>query len=534
MTAPRAVETSDALERLIHQFSDPLSFFRELIQNAIDAGTPEIDVAFSYEQGVMTISVDDYGEGMDRRIIDTKLTRLFSSGKEDDFTKIGRFGIGFVSVFAIDPDAVVVDTSRGGESWRVLFKKDRTFERIVLDLPVDGTKIRILKQVDDEEYQALRGRAPEVISYWCRHVDPEVRVDGEAINQPLDIDSPCKVRHREEGTEVVAAYVTREARTNGYYNRGITLLEEPAKAIACFRIDSRYLEHTLTRDNVLHDENYEKAMAKVDELLDETLPAHLFMELQRRVEEGNEIPAPLLAFAASQFRSWDALHGWSEEGLEADRIPGERIFATHGGTALTVRQVVMALRDGRLFTAAVATPVVETLVRRGDRVVACQKGDGVHRLLEILGEGSLEANETFCLPLPLESLRPCHQILADGIQESLERSGAKISEVRFGHLGYEGSAVADRVALVQRTFGELTPISEAHDLPTKLLSRRRVVVVNADHPTVERLLQLAPREPELAAYVAVKLLYLRGRLTPELDTRLAISAVERRWKRLGD
>ena len=294
MTAPRAVETADALERLIHQFSDPLSFFRELIQNAIDAGTPEIDIAFSYEQGVMTISVNDYGEGMDRRIIDTKLTRLFSSGKEDDFTKIGRFGIGFVSVFAIDPDAVVVDTSRGGESWRVLFKRDRTFERIVLDLPVDGTTVRILKQVGEEEYEALRSRAPEVISYWCRHVGPEVRVDGEAINQPLDIDSPCKVRYREEGTEVVAAYVTEGARIDGYYNRGITLLEEPAKGIACFRVDSRYLEHTLTRDNVLHDENYEKAMAKVGELLDETLPAELFARLRRCVEEGREIPAPCL------------------------------------------------------------------------------------------------------------------------------------------------------------------------------------------------------------------------------------------------
>ena len=533
MTAPRAVETADALERLIHQFSDPLSFFRELIQNAIDAGTPEIDVAFSYQQGVMTISVDDYGEGMDRRIIDTKLTRLFSSGKEDDFTKIGRFGIGFVSVFAIDPDAVVVDTSRGGESWRVLFKKDRTFERILLDLPVDGTRIRILKQVGEEEYQDLRRRAPEVISYWCRHVGPEVRVDGEAINQPLDVDSPCKVRHREEGTEIVAAYVTAEARTNGYYNRGITLLEEPAKAIACFRVDSRYLEHTLTRDNVLHDENYEKAMAKVGELLDETLPARLFSELHSCVEEGREIPAPLLAFAASQLRSWDALHGWSEQGLDSGRIPEDRIFATHAGAALNVQEAVMALRDGRLFTATVASPVVEALVRRGDRVVACKKGDGVHRLLEILGANTPEANEAFCLPLPLESPGPCHRALADGIQGSLATSGAKISQVRFGHLGYEGSTVADRVALVQRTFGELTPIGDAHYLPTELLSRRRVVVVNADHPTVERLLELAPREPELAAYVAVKLLYLRGRLTPELDTRLATAAVERRWQRLG-
>ncbi|MEM7357141.1 MAG: hypothetical protein AAF657_40375, partial [Acidobacteriota bacterium] len=473
-----------------------------------------------------------YGEGMDRRIIDTKLTRLFSSGKEDDFTKIGRFGIGFVSVFAIHPDAVVVDTSRGGESWRVLFKKDRTFERIALDLPMDGTTIRIVKQVSEKAYAALRGRASQVISYWCRHVRPEVRVDGEAINQPLDIDSPCKVRQREEGTEVVAAYVTEGARSNGYYNRGITLLEEPATASVCFRVDSRYLEHTLTRDNVLRDENYDKAMARVSELLEETLPAHLFSELHRHVEEGGEIPPPLLAFAASQLQAWGARHGGPEGAFESGRIPEARIFATHSGAALSVREAVAAGGAGRLFTAAVVTPVVEALARRGDRVVACAKGDGVHRLLTILVEKPPEANEAFCLPLPLEWPGPSHRVLAAGIHRSLEASGAKVAEVRFGHLGYEGSAVADRVALVQRTFGELTPIGDVHDLPTQLLARRRQVVINADHPTVERLLQLVPREPELAAYVAVKLLYLRGHLTPELDTRLVTAAVERRWKRL--
>ena len=33
-----ANEVGDALDKLVNQFSDPLSFFRELIQNAIDAG----------------------------------------------------------------------------------------------------------------------------------------------------------------------------------------------------------------------------------------------------------------------------------------------------------------------------------------------------------------------------------------------------------------------------------------------------------------------------------------------------------------
>ena len=41
-----------------------------------------------------------------REIIETKLTRLFSSQKDGDRTKIGKFGIGFVSVFAIGPDVV--------------------------------------------------------------------------------------------------------------------------------------------------------------------------------------------------------------------------------------------------------------------------------------------------------------------------------------------------------------------------------------------------------------------------------------------
>ena len=126
----------DALELLVNQFADPLSFVRELVQNSIDAGSAEVEVSCSLqpdaggEHGTMVIRVDDFGDGMDRAIIDNRLTRLFASDKEDDLTKIGKFGIGFVSVFALQPDAVCLDTGRLGESWRVLFRKDRTFTRI--------------------------------------------------------------------------------------------------------------------------------------------------------------------------------------------------------------------------------------------------------------------------------------------------------------------------------------------------------------------------------------------------------------------
>ena len=144
---------ASALEHLINQFSDPLSFYRELIQNAVDAGSREVDVWLEYKkgaadgEGAMIIHVDDFGEGMNREIIEGRLTRLFSSGKDGDFTKIGRFGIGFVSIFAIEPDAVSLDTSRDGENWRVLFHRDKSFSLIARDETVEGTKIQITERV---------------------------------------------------------------------------------------------------------------------------------------------------------------------------------------------------------------------------------------------------------------------------------------------------------------------------------------------------------------------------------------------------
>ena len=102
-----------ALENLVNQFARPLDFLRELVQNSIDAGSPRVEVWLCYRRGaegdgVLEIHVDDFGEGMDEHIIDNHLTRLFSSTKEDDLTKIGKFGIGFTSIFAIQPDAILI------------------------------------------------------------------------------------------------------------------------------------------------------------------------------------------------------------------------------------------------------------------------------------------------------------------------------------------------------------------------------------------------------------------------------------------
>ena len=81
------------------------------------------------------------------------------------------------------------------------------------------------KTVSADAYQDFLRRSREVVCYWCRFVDAEIRFQGEAINQDFTLASPCQLRHREEGTEVVVGYPEDLEPRFGFYNRGLTLLE---------------------------------------------------------------------------------------------------------------------------------------------------------------------------------------------------------------------------------------------------------------------------------------------------------------------
>src|SRR4029079_304220 len=95
----------DAVTQMVRQFADALAFYRELVQNSIDAGATSIEVRISLQsddagQPTLRIVVSDDGCGMDRAAIETCLLVLFRSSKDGDATKIGKFGVGFFSVFA--------------------------------------------------------------------------------------------------------------------------------------------------------------------------------------------------------------------------------------------------------------------------------------------------------------------------------------------------------------------------------------------------------------------------------------------------
>lgn len=525
----RDADRDDALQILVNQFAEPLAFFRELVQNAVDAGSPEVDIGFEYREseagpddGVMVISVDDYGAGMDRHIIDTKLTRLFSSSKDNDYTKIGKFGIGFVSVFAPQPDAVCVDTSRGGENWRVLFRKDRTFQRIARDEPVDGTKIRIFKTVPRDEFEAVRKRSLEVVSHWCRYLTAVVRFEGQPINQPFTVDGVVTAEHVEEGTRIVAGILGREQGFTAYYNRGLTL-HEGDEGIECglaARIDSRYIEHTLTRDNIIRDENHRKALALLRRLAEGDLTHRLF----DRLAEAATAPATDAGLmAALRMRlEWGAT------------LPGgfrERaIFPVLGGGAVSIATCRSAAKSERLFWDVPDSPLGQALAAQGFVVIraASMHDEAIFAVARAALHMPECAAMRFCLPAEGEPAGG--EALRTAVLRLLRRHGARVADVAWGRLDTDGSVVADRIAVTMADRSEPEPVERARMLGDSLFSKSRVLVLNAAHPGAADLARLAVFEPELSAYLTTKLFYLRGQMDPALDARLCVGALEERCR----
>lgn len=301
MTTPPAGLADAALENLVNQFARPLDFLRELVQNAIDAGSSRVDVRVEHmpEAGVLEIHVVDHGQGMDEAIIDQQLTRLFASSKEDDLSKIGKFGIGFTSVFAMQPELVRVRTGRLGRAWDVLFHADRTWEKLPLDLPVVGTRVTLFKRMDAARAARVAAEAREVLVYWCEHsavpitfaVGPEARGEAasatdddpfgafaeapsmapETINRPFGLEHAPVVRSVvRQGTDILLGAEPRPRW--GFYNGGLTLVHSHDTSVLgvwwslapfSFKVRDRRLEHTLTRDNVVTDTNWHAAMEAI-------------------------------------------------------------------------------------------------------------------------------------------------------------------------------------------------------------------------------------------------------------------------------
>ncbi len=528
-----AIEAGDTLENLVNQFTDPYACLRELIQNAMDAGSSTVDVWFEFNpyersggnKGIMILHVDDTGEGMNRNIIDSKLTQLFSSSKEDDLTKVGKFGIGFVSVFALEPDAVIVDTGRDGEYWRLIFKKDRRFDRILLNHPVEGTQIQLVKEVTLSVFERMKARSLETIRYWCKHVEADITVDGERVNEPFRIGHPHEYIYRGNETEIAVAPSSDEEPFFGFYNRGLTLREGHAlhHRGAAFKISSRYLEHTLTRDNVITDNHYDKAMKLLADIVEGPFRKQLFEK----------------AAATFDYELFGALADRFGRKLpsEYENMP---LLPTVHGDRVSIATVARAARRAKMVMYSSERSGLTDRVREhtGHPILLWEGPEqqpGLEILLARIDRKAplMKAEEVWAAPELIASPTETQKRLLGETSRLMNRLKSPYRSLSAADFGRHSPALADSLYIEQVNAGELVFVSDytrarPRNWKNFLLgfARGKVLLVNVTHPLLEPHFRLYDQRPTLAAYLMTKAITIDDGLDPQTEEQLLQAAFE--------
>ncbi len=498
------VGASEAFDELVHQFTDPLAFLRELIQNSLDAASTRIEVRFAFEgsedEGLARVEVQDNGEGMDERIIDDYLLTLFRSTKEGDQTKIGKFGIGFVSVFALEPELVVVETGRSGEAWQLGLHPGGRFEKIRLSAPVEGTTVRLLKRASRRAFEELGRRGREAVRFWCRYAECDILVDGQPIREPFALDAPLAVRHAEEGTELWVGFAPcADGETLcpqvGLFNRGLTLRDSErlpgADDLAglSMRVRSRHLEHTLTRDDVRQDEGYSRLLALIRRVVAEALRPRLVAHLVALARgEAAGGPPPQVAYLYARLPCMDL-----------GRVLGdEPVLPVVEGPPLGVAALRGLEGPGGALLLSAGDDRATRLARAQGFAVLRDLGGLAAFLPRLSARPVWTVQQVFCAPAPA-ALEEGWEALCRRVAALLDEVGAKVEGVHLGALEPSATAWVGRAALRQReAFGLTRPGEDDRAGP---LGGARQVVLLRGHPTVERGLALARSQPGLAALV---------------------------------
>ena len=539
------------VKELVDQFDDPLTFYREMIQNSIDAGSNRIDVTLRYDEkaGQAVVHIEDDGEGMDEHVIENYLLVLFKSTKEDDFTKIGKFGIGFVSVFAPQPDFVRVFTAKNGQSWRIDFPSYKRYDLYRMPEMREGTLVELLKRMDRKQYDTFVDASRKTIARWCRQSDTKILFedaeDGkgpQAIDEPFDVEGGHSLAYSEEGTEIVLGYSEDEKPFYGFYNKGLTLKEGRQAFFpgVSFKVKSRYLEHTLTRDNVIEDDNYRKAMAIVERLVTKELPKKLRAELGELAARAGRLatqPAPApngdgaAERAAAEARQAELAADWRRRApflrwvfsgwFARWRNSDWKIFPAVTGEAVSMEDIWRYAKEGSvLYCDTRLNRVTQALAKR--RIPVLVAGPWIDEI-NAWHEGKLQvenASEAFAQPIvyPEAKLPAFARGLLTTLRGMDEDTGAKYKDILMGDFTYPGSAIQDRIFVTQKEPGDLMATQE-RGTASFLGLKKPTALLNAAHPFVRRLFQIHANRPGFAGFICLKVLHLNdGDVPPDKES----------------
>ncbi|MDQ3037554.1 MAG: ATP-binding protein, partial [Myxococcota bacterium] len=498
--AKDAPEESGLVGELIRQFADPFAFYRELVQNSIDAGATQIHAQLVWEPGpdgepgMLRVSVRDDGSGMPREVLEEDLTVLFRSTKEARDDAIGKFGIGFVSVLAVEPDVVIVDTSIGdGARWSLHLHADQTFDLYRADAPPErGTSVTLHIALAASEQPAFFERSEAALRRWCRHARIPIRfvalepgrgepVRDVRIDEPLSLDAPITVhaRSRDGRTTVVAGLPRPGERYGAFYNQGLLLHETRDHELGevAFKVMDARLEHTLSRDDVRRDEHHARAV----ELVARTIRGPLMEALAERMSHAAEVHARGGDGGAAQLLELIEAHSRSGLHIAPSGVKLPIVPLPGGARVATIDALGLASFEGR-------TPLATALARAGKVVLdlglapaETERQRVVTWLAQSMEIALPRDADVWSLIEPLEPT-PSDEALLSSVAERLGQVLRRPSEIVIANV--HGSARAS-LALPgsARRDPWLVPTSDLDADPFRLLARPPLVL-RADHPIV--------------------------------------------------
>ena len=527
-TAPSVAGGDDGLvDALIQQFADPLAFYRELVQNAIDAGATRVSIGASWEAsaepgaGTMVVSVRDDGCGMSRQVLENQLTVLFRSGKEGQEGKIGKFGIGFVSVLALVPEKVVVRTTTGDtDVWTLELRSDQSYE--LFQAPgggSSGTTVTLHVPLARDEVDRFVDGSLRALRKWCRHAELPIHFvahlvgEGEPLREarvdtPLSVEASISVRVEEGGTTVVAGVIEHGSPQLAFFNRGL-LLHETTEAVlgehVRVSIQDGRLEHTLSRDSVRRDAHYANAMKLARRVIDRDLTRAVHEALPTSVAPDRVLATALAAGLA----------------LDPERIE----LALMSGASESVQRL---RRRDAVFAATAPSPLSEAAsaaqVAILDLSVAADPARYLAAIAELLGAAppSVEAALTLASPV-IES--GSDLALLDGVRELLGEVHRAPSEIRLVTL--EGALSGARLVSGVDAPPRVLTREEATENVFALI-RRPPLWLDVTDPLVYAARAAATTRPSLAAAVLARGILLdRGLLDDDRDDEWLEAAIER-------
>jgi hypothetical protein len=513
---------------VIAQFADPNAFYRELVQNSIDAGTPAIDIRLDHDAGEqrMHVVVRDRGEGMTRDTIENQLLVLFRSTKENDHSKIGKFGIGFASVLAPDPEVVIVHSVRDGRRLTLHLMRDLTYE--LYDggpATQPGTSVELVIAMAAEQALAFVAASIDALVRWCRHASVPIEIACVAatgdpittrIDRPLALDGAVvEVTGRADGDQLTAVVgITADAASYvGFFNHGLTLYETTAPLLGrlAVKIQDARLGHTLSRDNVRRDDCFEHALAFARTLAATELPAAASRALRATAEAADRAPYRRLVTAIVASGIQLAPAQWSFPLVDpiGDRraIDGASLGARAWASSRSSELTAILARTG--------VPVLHVGVSSYASVAAHLEAIAECRLLEVDRE--------------LTSVTPVERTVDDALLElfaAVDRAPSAIVLARLfgacaGALAIGGSRVSDdpfAPYLIDRDEAGHNPFGRI---------RRPPLVVSAEHPLV---VTARTGDPRLAASHLARAILLQYQL---LDVERSARLLDHTLARLG-